>query len=286
MPRAVIVATGDLQSLPAEVQDVANILSEAGWTVRLCIGADASRAGLARAADEGPATLAWVGAHADERGFGLADGVLSAGDLGLWLAQLGAAECVLNTCYSLEHVTAIQRVAAVGVACTIDPAGVDDRLAWTAGVVVAREYVEHGDMARAVAAAGNGYRYIPRGGRRGGRRGSGGQMNIDEQELLRQLVSAIKGDGFTGPGLLKQLAQQVSQQDAQAAALAQLSAQLSAFMTEHERFRQETREKFAALEKQKPVAMTERSIYIAIISVTAAAALLMLAMFILGGGLR
>ena len=34
--RAVIVATGDLDSLPAEVQTVANTLSAAGWTVRLC----------------------------------------------------------------------------------------------------------------------------------------------------------------------------------------------------------------------------------------------------------
>ena len=42
--RAVIIAAGDLDSLPGEVQAVSNTLSAAGWTVRLCIGADASRA--------------------------------------------------------------------------------------------------------------------------------------------------------------------------------------------------------------------------------------------------
>ena len=36
--RAVIIAAGDLDSLPAEIQTVSNTLSAAGWTVRLCIG--------------------------------------------------------------------------------------------------------------------------------------------------------------------------------------------------------------------------------------------------------
>jgi hypothetical protein len=46
MSRAVIVATGDLDHLPQEIQTVSNVLNAAGWTVRLCIGADATRAGL------------------------------------------------------------------------------------------------------------------------------------------------------------------------------------------------------------------------------------------------
>ena len=139
MPRAVIVATGgNLSSLPAELQDVANILSADGWTVRLCLDADASRAGLARAAAEGPADLAWMICHASAAGFVLSDGTMPPGELGGWLAQAGARECVLNACYSLEHVTAIQRVAAVGVACTIDPAGVSDALALAVGVAVVR----------------------------------------------------------------------------------------------------------------------------------------------------
>jgi hypothetical protein len=34
--RAIIVAAGDLDNLPAEIQTVANVLSAAGWTVRDC----------------------------------------------------------------------------------------------------------------------------------------------------------------------------------------------------------------------------------------------------------
>ena len=59
--RAIIVASGNLDDLPAEIQTVANVLSAAGWTVRLCIGADASRAGLLAAAGEGDVDLAWFG---------------------------------------------------------------------------------------------------------------------------------------------------------------------------------------------------------------------------------
>lgn len=278
--RAVIVASGDLPDIPAEAQDIANILSAAGWIVHLCSGADASRAGLARAANEGGAALAWIDAHADERGFGLADGVLPAADLGAWLAQIGAGECVLNTCYSLEHVTAIQRAAPVGVACTIDRAGVGDALARVVGVSIARCYVETGDMARAVReAAGSesgGYRYIPRGGRRGG--GTGG-MGIEDQELLRQLVAAIRGDGMTGAGLIVQWQQ--------------LANRLDTFMIEErrarleqERVNDEHERRLAALEGGKPVAMTERSIYIGIIAVVAVAVLLLVATLLLDGGLR
>lgn len=277
MPRAIIVATGDLDSLPAEVQDVANILSAAGWTVRLCIGDDASRAGLARAAGEGAATLTWLGAHAGSDGFLLADGVLPAADWGAWLAQVEAPETVINTCYSLEHVTAIQRRAAAGVACTIDPTGVGDKLAWLAGVAIARNFVATGDMAAAVAAvSGNGYRYIPRGGRGGG---GGGRMSNEDQELLRQLVMAIKGDGMTGLGLIKQWQQLAD-------GLARFMDEERAARVEQGRVNQEHDTRLRALEGGKPVAMSERSAYIAVTVVAAVAVLLLVAVLILGGGLR
>ena len=50
MSRAVIVATGDLDHLPQEIQTVSNVLNAAGWKVQLCLGPDASRAGLLVAA--------------------------------------------------------------------------------------------------------------------------------------------------------------------------------------------------------------------------------------------
>lgn len=279
--RAVIVASSDMPDMPAEAQDVANILSAAGWVVHLCSGADASRVGLARAADEGRAQLAWVDAHADERGFGLADGVISAADLGAWLAQLGAAECVLNTCYSLEHVTAIQRAAPVGVACTIDRAGVGDALARVVGVGIARRFAETGDMARAVReAAGSesgGYRYIPRGGRRGG--GDGGRMNMDDSEVLRQLVGAIKGDWMTGEGLISQWQRLSRRMD-------EFMAEERAARLQQERVNDEHDRRLLSLEGGKPVAMSERTAYIAIVSVAATAALMLLVLLLLNGGLH
>lgn len=282
MPRAVIVAAGpDLESLPSEAQDVANILSSGGYTVRLCIGADASRAGLQRVAGEGPCELAWLGCHAGVDGFGLSDGPFGAGEFGVWLAQIGAAECVLNACYSLDHVAAIQRAApGLGVACTIDPAGVGDNQAWTAGVYMARGYVETGDMAAAVrGASGSGalqYRYIPAGGRGNGK--SGGRMSNEDQELLRQLVGAIKGDGFTGIGLIRQWQQ--------------LSGELAAYVEEQEKQRAEQgrinqahEDRLRALEgnRQAPMAVTERSVYISVIVVTALALLLLGGIMALNG---
>ena len=280
MQRAVIVAVGNLSSLPAELQDVANILSADGWTVRLCLDADASRAGLARAAAEGPADLAWMICHASAAGFVLSDGVLSPDALGAWLALAGAHECVLNACHSVEHVTAIQRVASVGVACTIDPAGVSDALALAVGVSIVRSYVESNDMAAAVAeATGNGivqYRYVPRGGR-GSNRG-GGRMSQDDQELLRQLVSAIKGDGYTGIGLIKQWQN--------------LSDSLANYVEEQEKWRADQQrvnhaheERLRVLEVQKPFAVTERSVYVAAAAVLIGAVLLLLAALAINGGL-
>ena len=114
--RAVIIATGDLDSLPGEVQAVANTLSSAGWTVRLCLAGDASRAGLLAAAGEGDVDLAWFGLHSNADGFALSDGVWPPSQLGTWLRNVNACDCVLNSCYSIEHVEAIQQVwPAVGV---------------------------------------------------------------------------------------------------------------------------------------------------------------------------
>ena len=280
MQRAVIVATGSLPNLPAEVEDVANILSAGGWTVRLCLDADASRAGLQRAAAEGPADLAWMICHASAAGFVLSDGVLSPDALGAWLALAGAHECVLNACHSVEHVTAIQRVASVGVACTIDPAGVSDALALAVGVSIVRSYVESNDMAAAVAeATGNGivqYRYVPRGGR-GSNRG-GGRMSQDDQELLRQLVSAIKGDGYTGIGLVRQW-QNLSD------SLANYVEEQEKWRADQQRVNQAHEERIRALEGQKPLAVTERSLYVAIAAVSVIAVLLLAATLILNGSL-
>ncbi|TXH53490.1 MAG: hypothetical protein E6Q97_13170, partial [Desulfurellales bacterium] len=183
--RAVIVAAGDLDSLPGEVQAVSNTLSAAGWTVRLCIGADATRAGLLAAAGEGDVDLAWFGLHSGADGFALSDGVWPPSQLGVWLRNVNACDCVLNSCYSIEHVDAIQRAAdSVGVACTINPAGVDDTLAWQVGVHLARAYAVTEDLRASVQwASGSGslaYRFIPPAAEAAAGGIRGGRMAMDE----------------------------------------------------------------------------------------------------------
>ena len=208
--RAVIVAAGDLDNLPAEVSTVANTLSAAGWTVRLCVGGDASRAGLLAAAGEGDARLAWFGLHSSADGFALTDGTLSPSQLGVWLRNVGARECVLNSCYSVEHVDAIQRAAEVDIACTIAPGGVDDGEAWQWGAYAVRAYVQTGDLQQAVRqASGNGalqYRFIPCGGMKLRGR-SVGRMPPDRiEEQLDSLIRAVRGDTINGvPGLVQRI---------------------------------------------------------------------------------
>ena len=284
--RAVIVAAGDLDSLPAEVQAVANILSAAGWTVRLCIGADASRAGLLAAAGEGDVDLAWFGLHSGADGFALSDGVWPPAQLGTWLRNVNACDCVLNSCYSIEHVDAIQRAAdSVGVACTINPAGVDDALAWQVGVHLARAYAVTEDLRSSVQwASGAGslaYRFIPAaadaaaGGIRGGR------MAMDEgagiREDLRLLMQAVQGDGRTGaPGLLPRVAA--------------LQASFDAMAIEQRQWRDEQREwradverRIGQLERPKPVVVSERSVYVASVMIVLLLAGLLAAVMMFNG---
>lgn len=263
--RAVIVAAGDLDSLPAEIQTVANVLSAAGWTVRLCIGADAGRAGLLAAAGEGDVDLAWFGLHSGPDGFALADGVWPPSQLGVWLRNVNACDCVLNSCYSIEHVDAIQRAADnVGVACTINPAGVDDALAWQVGVHLARAYAVTEDLRSSVQwASGAGslaYRFIPPaaaaavGGIRGGRMAMDDSVGIRED--LRLLMQAVQGDGRTGaPGLLPRVA-------ALQASFDTLATEQRQWREEQREWREKTERRLDMLERPKPIVVTERSVYI------------------------
>ena len=263
--RAVIVATGDLDSLPAEIQTVANVLSAAGWTVRLCIGADAGRAGLLAAAGEGDVDLAWFGLHSGADGFALSDGVWPPAQLGTWLRNVNACDCVLNSCYSIEHVDAIQRAAdSVGVACTINPAGVDDALAWQVGVHLARAYAVTEDLRSSVQwASGSGslaYRFIPPAAEAAAGGIRGGRVAMDEsagiREDLRLLMQAVQGDGRTGaPGLLPRVAALQASFDAMAIEQRQ-------WRDEQREWREKTERRLDMLERPKPIVVTERSVYI------------------------
>ena len=264
--RAVIVAAGDLDHLPQEIQTVSNVLNAAGWKVQLCLGPDASRAGLLAAAGEGDVDLAWFGLHSTAEGFVLADGVWPPAQLGVWLRNVNACDCVLNTCYSIEHVEAIQRAAdGVGVACTINPAGVDDALAWQVGVHLVRAYVVTEELRTSVQwASGAGslaYRFIPPAAEAAAGSIRGGRIAMDEsagiREDLRLLMQAVQGDGRTGaPGLLPRVAD--------------LQQSFNAMVIEQRQWREEQREwradverRLDQLERPKPVVVSERSVYVA-----------------------
>lgn len=263
--RAVLVAAGQLDDLPAEIQTVANVLSAAGWTVRLCIGADASRAGLLAAAGEGDVDLAWFGLHSTGEGFVLSDGVWPPAQLGTWLRNVNACDVVLNSCYSIEHVDAIQRAADnVGVACTINPAGVDDALAWQVGVHLARAYAVTEELRSSVQwASGAGslaYRFIPpaadaaAGGIRGGRMAMDESVGIRED--LRLLMQAVQGDGRTGaPGLLPRVA-------ALQASFDVMATEQRQWRDEQREWRERTERRLDVLERPKPIVVTERAVYI------------------------
>ena len=256
--RAVIVAAGDLDDLPAEVSTVANTLSAAGWTVRLCVGGDASRSGLLAAAGEGDVRLAWFGLHSGTDGFALTDGTLSPAQLGVWLRNVSAREAVLNSCYSVEHVDAIQRAADVDIACTIAPGGVDSTEAWQWGVYAVRAYVANGgDLQAAVRqASGFGalqYRFIPCGGMK--LRGRVGRMPPDRiEEQLASLLRAVRGDTENGvPGLAQQMRD--------------LQAMLLVMQNEQRAWRDSVDTRLRALEGSRPVAVSPRTaLFVALIT--------------------
>lgn len=283
MSRAVIVATGNLDHLPAEISSVANELSNAGWQVRLCLGDEATRAGLLQAAGEGDCRLAWFGLHSGAAGFELSDGVWPASQMGVWLRNINARDVVLNSCYSIEHVDAIQRAADVDAAAAIDPAGVDDALAWQVGVYLVRSYIIAGDLRTAVRqASGFGaiqYRFVPCGGVRveGGRR-----MPADEiRDQLALLLRAIRGEPENGyVGLV--------------ARVNEMQAQLRTLVDEQRSSREDLEREITLIKQQmqqqmqqmqQPVAMSSRQATVTAAAVTVLAILLLFVILRLGGGI-
>lgn len=205
--RAVIVAHGDDPTLALrEAHDVSNILQNGGHSVHLLAGDDATLDCLTRALAAGPFDLAWMICHSGADGFRLADQVVTPAQLGQWLAACHCWEVVLNSCFSAEHVAAIQYAAHVDVVATIDPDGVDGRVARSTGVYLARELIETGDLQDAcVRASGNGsiqYRWFPAGS---GLRQARAAAETDLARQVNSLVTALTGGLDGQPGLFARL---------------------------------------------------------------------------------
>lgn len=205
--RAVIVAyAADLPQALSEAQDVANVLQEVGHQVYLVTGPEATVACLTEALDHAPFELAWIITHSGPQGFQLADQVITPAQLGVWLDAAHALDVVLNSCFSAEHVAAIQFAANVDVVATIDPDGVDDRLARSTGGVMARAFAETDDLREACRrASGNGsipYRFFPAGSYL---RATRSTADAELVHTVAQLTAALTG-GLSGqPGLFARL---------------------------------------------------------------------------------
>jgi len=281
MKRAIIVAAGDdIEGLAAEIQAVANAFSSGGWIVRLCMGGDASRAGLLAASEQRPFDFAWLGMHSSEQGFGLSDGIMPPAEVGQWLQHIGASRAVLNSCYSAEHIAAIQRSAPdIAVTATIDPAGVPVELAWSTGVYLARDYIETEDLqAATLTASGFGaiqYRYFPEVGISNGRARK--RMQTSNEDIVRQLTEALAGSTLSGePGLF--------------ARLNKLSSQLEAFIAEQQRTNAaqaasnaETDRRLRLLESRQPLQISAREVVISVLFVLAVSAVILLLAARFGG---
>lgn len=200
----VIVAYGpDLGQALKEAHDVSNILQKGGHTVHLLADEETSFECMNGALDAGPFELAWLIVHSGPDGFHLAGQTLPPAQLGVWLEAAHCCEVVLNSCFSAEHVQAIQQAALVDAVATIDPTGVKDWAARTTGVHLARALVETGDLCEACRrASGKGslqYRWFPAGAMADMHRGARDEI----REQLQLLVIAVQGDPRTGTvGLL------------------------------------------------------------------------------------
>ena len=141
------LATG-LGKLSNESQEVVNVLSAAKFRLHLFQN-PVNRLELYRAVDRGPFSLGWVGTHSSEKGFDLGEEVIEPIEFGRFLQQARTTDLVLNSCFSIEHVKAIQQVARVNIVATIDPDGVDDAEAWISGLYLARAIARTVDLLEA-----------------------------------------------------------------------------------------------------------------------------------------
>jgi len=201
--------TPELPALVSEAQEVINILSAAGWTVQL-MQDPATRLDLYRIFNKEQYDLGWVGAHSGTDAWALIKEVLPPDVLGNFIDLACCTNLVLNSCFSVQHVDAIQvRGSRCNIVATINPEGIEDREAWAAALPLVKRFVRSGDLRMATRQAGGQYRWFPAPGVDDG----DGMDNKAVEERLRRneetvarLVRALQGDEFTRrPGLIDTL---------------------------------------------------------------------------------
>jgi hypothetical protein len=192
----------DLKSLPKEVQDISNELQKLGQVhIQLEVNSFEDLLSVQSRYD-----LVWISTHSGAAGFQFGSLNVKPAQIAQLLSYVGARSLVLNSCFSAEHVMAIQLGANVEVVATIDPAGVDDSLAWVTGVYLARALIEEkGNLSRACrTASANGslsYRYFPSPSstlRSAGFGDSSSPSTSDTDNTLFRIRKALEGDTLTG----------------------------------------------------------------------------------------
>lgn len=207
-----VLASSETDYMRSELQELTNTLGKGMYTVRL-LHVNVSSLELYRTLGSEPYGLVWLLGHAGVDGFVFGGTTISANELGLFLNQAKCRDAVLNACYTVQHVTEIQRRANTNILATIKEE-VQDQIAWISAIYLAKRLVETGNLKEtyeAVVASGNSdYRWFPAprevGGRRKRmteRRDERGvkELNMAVRSLestVSKLVVALQGDAWTG----------------------------------------------------------------------------------------
>lgn len=158
-----MLTSTDTPNMPSEAQEVINVLGSNGYNVQL-LQSNISSLELYRTLQRGPYPLVWVASHSSEQGFMFGATLIKPVELAQFLEEAKATDLVLNSCYSIDHISQIQGISNVNVVATIDP-NLDDKLAWSSALYLATSLVRNGTLRQAyqtvLAGSGSPYRWFP-----------------------------------------------------------------------------------------------------------------------------
>lgn len=161
MKSCLFVTSLDLPALPAEAQEIVNLLNRYNYTINL-LQTSVSSLELYRSLR--PYALVWIASHAALDGFHFGQTLITPVELGQFLQEAETTDLVLNSCFSSAHVDTIQQLANCNVLATITEE-IQDALAWTSALYLAQALVKTGSLRDAynqvLAGRGSAYRYFP-----------------------------------------------------------------------------------------------------------------------------
>lgn len=158
-----MLTSTDLENLPAEAQEIVNLLSQNDYKVRL-LQSNVTSLELYRTLRDSPFMLVWLASHSGEQGFAFGANIITPTELGQFLVEAKANDLILNSCYSVQHVQVIQNISNVNVLAVLDKE-LKDTLAWTSAIYLAQALVRTGELypayTRILSGNDSVYRYFP-----------------------------------------------------------------------------------------------------------------------------